>query len=133
MGISIHAPLAGSDIYRARTSEHTSPFQSTPPSRGATKVLDFDQLVCSNFNPRPPRGERPDVLEKSIKSYYFNPRPPRGERPGAEFSLDLWIYFNPRPPRGERPRFVSSGVVALLISIHAPLAGSDRHDQALPA
>ena len=42
---------------------------------------------------RPSRGPRKD----------FNPRPPRGERPlPSSLPCQILQYFNPRPPRGER-------------------------------
>ena len=84
-----------------------------------------------DFNPRPPRGERPRYSwSLRQRSRNFNPRPPRGERLHCllfQYShLDISIHalreesdpclwspapwqadFNPRPPRGERliPRY----------------------------
>ena len=80
----------------------------------------------SDFNPRPPRGERPGIhgfastspifqstpsarratqrqKGADTKILYFNPRPPRGERPTASARCCIGRKnFNPRPPRGER-------------------------------
>ena len=55
--ISIHAPRMGSDM--------TSPIW---------------QAIESDFNPRPPHGERPEGLPFQAGSKHFNPRPPHGER-----------------------------------------------------
>ena len=80
-----------------------------------------------NFNPRPPRGERPRMTRSWKSTVYFNPRPPRGERqlprrilfrgklfqstPSARRATHGGVQpegqqanFNPRPPRGERQR-----------------------------
>ena len=86
-----------------------------------------------NFNPRPPRGERPlAVTAQTCSSSYFNPRPPRGERLASNVALTHTVvfqstpsarratyqfplcvsslcYFNPRPPRGERPSCLLQG------------------------
>ncbi|EFE93122.1 hypothetical protein GCWU000341_00201 [Oribacterium sp. oral taxon 078 str. F0262] len=57
----------------------------------------------------------------------FNPRSPRGERlcPPKCSCKDL-INFNPRSPRGERRQKNQHSDKIYCISIHAPLAGSDR-------
>ena len=39
--ISIHAPRAGGDIYKANKIHFYYPFQSTPPVRGATNPFYF--------------------------------------------------------------------------------------------
>ena len=62
-----------------------------------------------------------------IPDYHFNPRSPRGERPLWEPIGDVLIfYFNPRSPYGERLRMIQKQSYTGRISIHAPLAGSDR-------
>ena len=73
LGISIHASLAGYDTGRS-TSRRRS----------------------RNFNPRIPRGVRPDSRDVFRALPYFNPRTPRGVRP--------------RPPKGEtrQPEFQST-------------------------
>src|SRR5699024_1488158 len=56
---------------------------------------------------------------------YFNPRSPYGER---HFRLPAWCIpadFNPRSPYGERLRRNRIMLKAAIISIHAPLTGSD--------
>ena len=55
----------------------------------------------------------------------FNPRSPRGERPGMARMPACLTYFNPRSPRGERLLLGILCHLDILISIHAPLAGSD--------
>ena len=123
--ISIHAPLAGSDVLYISC------------------VLSF-----INFNPRSPRGERQNSIKDSVKALIisihaplagsdsspstnpndyidFNPRSPRGERPDEPSFRCHYADFNPRSPRGERPGLPSIRERSCLISIHAPLAGSD--------
>ena len=55
--ISIHAPRVGSD-----------------------KWLKAKTLTLTNFNPRSPRGERPERSSRTASVLDFNPRSPRGER-----------------------------------------------------
>ena len=103
--ISIHAPLTGSDIYPIPNLAPTEPFQSTLPLRGATMV------------PSPLRGGH----------HNFNPRSPYGERRLSLCLRDSVHYFNPRSPYGERLQVIVDGGEDAVISIHAPLTGSDLH------
>ena len=57
---------------------------------------------------------------------YFNPRSPYGERHIRGFSYHLINNFNPRSPYGERLHILPSVWLAMDISIHAPLTGSDQ-------
>ena len=89
--------------------------------------------MAADFNPRPPRGGRPNYNNFSMCArLHFNPRPPRGGRraasrngryfcgisihapreggdPGADTARTEHYNFNPRPPRGGRPRCCDSG------------------------
>ena len=59
--ISIHAPREGGDaVAPSLPSPSKRPFQSTPPARGATSLHLLTPRVATDFNPRPPRGGRPD-------------------------------------------------------------------------
>ena len=100
--ISIHAPLAGSDIW---------------VSIGIHKF--------GYFNPRSPCGERQGLWECFRLSRYFNPRSPCGERLHIKRHINIPVDFNPRSPCGERPLLVKNYLRGISISIHAPLAGSD--------
>ena len=123
-------------------------FQSTPSARRATGLpmrpgggpgisihalreesdapAEASADAAADFNPRPPRGERPRQHRAGMRGKNdFNPRPPRGERrfvrvcacaymrisihalreesdvlPKRQFNNQS--NFNPRPPRGER-------------------------------
>ena len=103
--VSIHAPHAGSDASSTRT----------PPT-------------LSGFNPRSPRGERPQTQARSLgrESRGFNPRSPRGERLFGQIFKQALHGFNPRSPRGERHKRMMP-YVGIVVSIHAPHAGSDLH------
>ena len=60
-----------------------------------------------------------------LSSMNFNPRSPCGERRGTTSMDRDSKYFNPRSPCGERPFSLSLPSYSLMISIHAPRAGSD--------
>ena len=81
-----------------------------------------------NFNPHSPCGERPSPPAPSTRRANFNPHSPCGERPGADRRpVGRTHNFNPHSPCGERPwRQCRIGCLQA-ISIHTPLAGSDRH------
>ena len=101
--ISIHAPREGSNKRCSVTRLRRCRFQSTLPARGAT--------------PRMPRG--------TCRTIYFNPRSPRGERPNTATQIATQADFNPRSPRGERRASCDSSPGPRPISIHAPREGSD--------
>ena len=126
--ISIHALREESDCLRPagertrkRISIHALREESDSISKSPFTFVD-------DFNPRPPRGERPrDLCGCVLHGIDFNPRPPRGERPEPHRpQRDVPLHFNPRPPRGERP--IPQVLPALLfaISIHALCEESDR-------
>ena len=103
LSISIHAPLAGSDIYR-RPDQRGHPY----------------------FNPRSPCGERPGSFVAGQQHQDFNPRSPCGERRASgQSSFPVIRNFNPRSPCGERLGGNHFHHGSIGISIHAPLAGSD--------
>ncbi len=126
--ISIHAPREGSDIFIFLLLRLLFGFQSTLPARGATLPKAGCRMRGSYFNPRSPRGERPDNLFLLPRlSLFQSTLPARGAtlagKPFAYYELisihapregsDLLREgrtnkernFNPRSPRGERPRW----------------------------
>ena len=122
-------------------------FQSTLPVRGATKVLRSVPESKLNFNPRSPCGERHPCCSVKRARGDFNPRSPCGERRVRDGADPAAADFNPRSPCGERLVFGTSlfclkafqstlpvrgatrarvyDNAPLIISIHAPRAGSD--------
>ena len=101
--ISIHAPLAGCDLYRS-----------------------FAISSISNFNPRTPRGVRQSRPKYRYSRRHFNPRTPRGVRPSFSGTrLAKWAFQSTHPSRGAT-LFILLPCGHCGISIHAPLAGCDR-------
>ena len=149
-GISIHAPLAGRDSCRGRRSKAAELFQSTRPLRGATDTLEAYGCHERHFNPRAPCGARHkrDVIRSirpkisihaplagrdlfgyadySTPIIFQSTRPLRGATPTPSKRRRLVGHFNPRAPCGARPCSLSHASHALVISIHAPLAGRDK-------
>ena len=60
LAISIHAPREGGDTILHAADAKAIQFQSTPPARGATARSAGASWRGWNFNPRPPRGGRPE-------------------------------------------------------------------------
>ena len=102
--ISIHAPRAGSDEVKIVHIVLIPIFQSTLPVRGATGTLNAPQQCQTHFNPRSPCGER------------------RGS--GAANYEIADIFQSTLPVRGATGKNVGY-IEGVLISIHAPRAGSD--------
>ena len=102
--ISIHAPRTGSDY--------------------AACVI---RLVCADFNPRSPHGERHNPPDDDLLAEVISIHAPRtGSDPPVRFSRRFPRDFNPRSPHGERPFCGHCGAPMVGISIHAPRTGSDH-------
>ena len=73
----------------------------------------------------PLTGSDQRSLQRGYLRTYFNPRSPYGERPKCGTTENANLDFNPRSPYGERQRTVDVVYKVQIISIHAPLTGSD--------
>ena len=62
--------------------------------------------------------------------YYFNPRPPRGGRPQVVYYIPPVQKFQSTPPARGATFFMAALLTSLGISIHAPREGGDRHQSA---
>ena len=124
--ISIHAPRVGRDTSAGLQSVRGLEFQSTRPVWGATLPFSTIPFNSSFQSTRPVWGatKARDRLHVLVRN--FNPRAPCGAR--------LWVprprknsqrNFNPRAPCGARLYGVSSHLVHVCISIHAPRVGRD--------
>ena len=104
-------------------------FQPTLPMRGATFVTMDDLLRGYGFNPRSPCGERHlDQKHLSAMHQKFQPTlPMRGATWRGCCTPSLSSSFNPRSPCGERRHHICGVILGVVVSTHAPHAGSDIH------
>ena len=83
-------------------------------------------LLCFDFYPRSPCGERPVVdVRRATGTADFYPRSPCGERHERARARQLLDNFYPRSPCGERLHTIAPCFHLVYISIHALLAESD--------
>ena len=145
--ISIHAPLTGSDAWYIKHASHVL-ISIHAPLTGSDRRLRPTGCRIPNFNPRSPYGERQNSFGCQSLRFLFQSTLPlrgatafRGIRPtkcGFQSTLPLrgatvflppffppFDYFNPRSPYGERPWCLLLSKGGIMISIHAPLTGSD--------
>ena len=146
--ISIHAPLTGSDGRKTCPTGPAPVFQSTLPLRGATRAfsLPHDQVIFQSTLPL--RGATLSEAQLSRLYKFQSTLPLRGATAITRHLLRSRQNFNPRSPYGERlsKRDTDEGSVlfqstlplrgativrieaelAVVISIHAPLTGSDH-------
>ena len=124
--ISIHAPREGSDRSIPVWESMIYLFLSTLPARGATLTKYLFLWYNSDFYPRSPRGERPDIPPAQQMYPGISIHAPRE---GSDAARSIWIYlmgdFYPRSPRGERLSMYFCCLFDGAISIHAPREGSD--------
>ena len=145
--ISIHVPLAGSDSFGKRISACRMISIHVPLAGSDDKVSNELRDLWISIHV-PLVGSDGKAGRRCTVSTYFNPRSPCGERPTAQHMAPRPMDFNPRSPCGERrlaatrpptpKRFQSTfplrGATSHsthrhrppAISIHVPLAGSDR-------
>ena len=144
--ISIHAPLTGSDNGRRRFWVGRPNFNPRSPygERRQRKTQNKSILIsihapltgsdnctprcwptAKNFNPRSPYGERQNQKKERRTSKYFNPRSPYGERLGGTCVVPPDDEFQSTLPLRGATRYGLRHKAAILISIHAPLTGSD--------
>ena len=141
-------PPRGGRLQHMIATRPTSPFQSTPPARGAT-ALSTICAPCCIFQSTPPargatvlqgagrfarlisihaprEGGDPVFVALPAPSKLFQSTPPaRGATANRVYLSPSNQHFNPRPPRGGRPRSGDSDRGQSRISIHAPREGGD--------
>ena len=147
--ISIHAPLAGSDLPPPNAVDlTTTDFNPRSPCgerpcvfnviAGGGEISIHAPLAGSDYSPDCP-GIEPIAIsihaplagsdvgepDEFYRPGYFNPRSPCGERPTQSLlALNQSLFQSTLPLRGAT--HVQHGLQGcFLISIHAPLAGSD--------
>ncbi len=126
MYISIHAPLTGSDG-RLNTSARTGiAFQSTLPSRGATRRRRRRTLSSAFQSTLPSRGATTYSTTRCARAAHFNPRSPHGERLFARL-VDAALDISIHAPLTGSDIDMGGEAYEMTISIHAPLTGSDPH------
>ena len=147
--ISIHAPLAGCDIDDLIPYANNAKFQSTHPSRGATRAIWIPHSWRKYFNPRAPCGARQrqhDALLRqplisihaplagrdsaSMTHFFASPlfqstRPVRGATGHQAIKGAVTGFQSTRPVRGAT-QLIGKTAAAYTISIHAPRAGRDH-------
>ena len=100
--ISTHAPRTGSDHPACLVHHLMVSFQPTLPARGATgfNCRDANSKKISTHAPR--TGSDSFTGDTDGSQSNFNPRSPHGERPQISQMQTSRCYFNPRSPHGER-------------------------------
>ena len=149
--ISIHTPLAGSDRKTLKTSANSWNFNPHSPCGERRVPLTYASCICQFQSTLPLRGATPPAQADGPRSNHFNPHSPCGERRRRWSHRRLLCNFNPHSPCGERRCLHGRGMrrqvfqstlplrgathvvlqrdqLLLRISIHTPLAGSDRDE-----
>ena len=145
--ISIHTPLAGSDLLHAPCPAHRkyfnphSPcgerrygkaveqtvweFQSTLPLRGATSRPPSSSSPCRYFNPHSPCGERLKSADKNdVLDIFQSTLPLRGATTSSTNTRAMTDYFNPHSPCGERHSIRANAPCSRIFQSTLPLRGA---------
>ena len=104
---------------------HSLPFQSTCPARGTTRIL-LDIAILRKISIHVPReGHDRTLGVHAATASYFNPRAPRGARPQRAVRTDeADVNFNPRAPRGARLGFTRSNSRSPIFQSTCPARGT---------
>ena len=147
--IFIHAPLTGA-TRNSRVMAAGSWISIHAPLTGSDYLSYVSRPASAHFNPRSPYGERRPLLWAPGPGIPFQSTLPYGERQVIRLAVSeadkfqstlpltgsdcngacreiSTFYFNPRSPYGERLLHIAD-LLRPIISIHAPLTGSDMAD-----
>ena len=124
--ISIHAPLAGCDIDDLIPYANNAKFQSTHPSRGATRAIWIPHSWRKYFNPRAPCGARQRQHDALLRQPLISIHAPRAGRDWSSGDKGCRHGISIHAPRAGRDILIEVDGKTVVISIHAPHAGRDR-------
>ena len=120
-------PARGATWRISRGSENCGRFQSTPPARGATRGRSGAAAHRDVSIHAPREGSDYTLIQPTTRVNSFNPRPPRGERPNYRGTQNgTQICFNPRPPRGERHKVLLDDSLVHGFQSTPPARGATR-------
>ena len=127
--ISIHTPLAGSDLSNQQTMQLADIFQSTLPLRGATRqsILGHGAVGISIHTPLAGSDSQTESKVAELEPFQST-LPLRGATDYVNACAGVGGISIHTPLAGsDRDETVQAEII--YISIHTPLAGSDRHRQ----
>ena len=123
--ISIHAPREGSDLRRHEIRPNAMTFQSTPPARGATAVLEVIQGI-SKFQSTPPARGATLYSRQHLRCCKISIHAPRE---GSDLNRCCFgfngVVISIHAPREGSDANATKTTLEVGISIHAPREGSD--------
>ena len=118
-------PSQGATLTRDPNVRYSPRFQSTLPSQGATSRLSSSVLSALDFNPRSPHRERPgEYIVKQETEQFQSTLPSQGATICTALSIYRLVFQSTLPSQGAT-KFALVFCLITLISIHAPLTGSD--------
>ena len=129
LDISIHTPLAGSDVDMLDINDIHVISIHTPLAGSDVDMLDINDIHVISIH-TPLAGSDRKTLKTSANSWNFNPHSPCGERPATVTLFFPDTLFQSTLPLRGATRASHIRFLHLPISIHTPLAGSDQTPKA---
>ena len=95
-------PARGATAAGAAGAATITVFQSTPPARGATWHFDGIGTLIGHFNPRPPRGGRPNIIAPKPIKKEISIHAPRegGDTSSTRLKWTSFLFQSTPPARG---------------------------------
>ena len=134
IGVSTHAPLAGSDHVRQSRVARLAVSTHAPLAGSDAAPATRAPRVDSGFNPRSPCGERPYAVNARIRfDGRFNPRSPCGERRAdCRTRATRATWFQPTLPlRGATEEQCAAAAAKSVFQPTLPLRGATSPFRAL--
>ena len=125
--VSTHAPRVGSDQIRI-TANVYSHVSTHAPRAGSYSHRDVHPSNAPRFNSRSPSGERRSGGYLTISGWGFNSRSPCGERRWLFIIFIYFIIVSTHAPRAGSDSGSSMMPGSSVVSTHAPRVGSDVED-----
>ena len=125
--VSIHAPYAGSDKPTSPKPKKAKEFQSTPPMQGATFLFRLLAMPRQFQSTPPMQGATASDRPLVATSQRFQSTPPMQGATIWHWIVLEFITFQSTPPMQGATIFTD--IITgrwIMVSIHAPYAGSDK-------
>ena len=126
-GISIHAPREGSDSAYNQPRGRTADFNPRPPRGERPRRYRWDPADLPRISIHAPREGSDGELRRLLRRRGISIHAPREGSDARQFSPALLPpYFNPRPPRGERLLYHTPGTDTRGFQSTPPERGATR-------
>ena len=127
--ISIHAAQEGCDCSFPIKKHPLKSISIHAAQEGCDQVLKFTNNSQNNFNPRSPRGLRPQAANiEQFQTIFQSTQPKRAATLGFVINSDQLLFQSTQPKRAATVKVAGVRPIVKIISIHAAQEGCDASE-----